>query len=122
AHESAVDHLPGLERDPVLEDGDRALLVGELDTHGGRVADGHRLLVAGEVAAAHGGDVRLRVRRPRAHLVRVLPGVLLDRSGGPPTRVTFPPPRVSPCPAPAPRRSEFPSRSTGFTALPSTFA
>src|SRR4029453_4131326 len=37
-----------------------------------------------------GGDVRLRVRRPRAHLVRVLPGILLDRAGGAPIRVPFP--------------------------------
>jgi hypothetical protein len=87
AHEGAVDHFPGLERDLVLQDRDRALLVGELDARGGRVADGHRLLVAREVAAAHRGDVRLRVGRPRPHLVRVLLRVLLDRAGSPTVRV-----------------------------------
>ncbi len=35
-----------------------------------------------EVAGAHGGHVGLRVARPGAHAVRVLPGVLLDRLRG----------------------------------------
>ena len=34
-------------------------------------------------SVAHGGDVGLRVRRPGAHRVRVLAGVLLHRGGGP---------------------------------------
>ena len=38
-----------------------------------------RLLVRAEVVGGHVRDVRLRVGRPRAHRVRVLAGVLLDR-------------------------------------------
>ena len=38
-----------------------------------------RLLVGAEVVGGHVGDVGLRVGAPRAHRVRVLAGVLLDR-------------------------------------------
>ena len=41
--------------------------------------DDDRLLVGAEVVGGHVGDVGLRVRAPRAHRVRVLAGVLLDR-------------------------------------------
>ena len=41
--------------------------------------DDDRLLVGAEVVRRHVGDVRLGVRAPRAHRVRVLAGVLLDR-------------------------------------------
>ena len=62
----------------------------------------HGLLAGGEVVGAHVCDVRLRVRAPGAHRVRELARVVLDRSGA--------------------RRSELPSRSTGFTALPLTLS
>ncbi len=55
-----------------------------------------------EVAGLHGGHVGARGLRPRTHAVRALAGVLLDRLGA--------------------RRSELPSRSTGFTALPRILA
>ncbi len=94
AHERAVDHLAGLEGELVLQDRDAALLVDELDPNGGRLVDGHRLLVRREIAAAHGGDVRLRVRPPWAHPVRMLPRVFLHRGGGPSVGVAFPQHRV----------------------------
>ena len=90
AHEGAVDHLAGLEGDLVLQDRDGAVLVDELDPSGGRLGDGHRFLVGREIAAAHGGHVRLRIRLPRAQLVRVLLRVFLYRGGGPTVGVSFP--------------------------------
>ena len=63
--------------------------------------DRDRLLVAEEVAIGHAGHVAVAVGRPFPHAV----GVVLGRR---------------PSPLLGARRSELPSRSTGFTALPFT--
>ena len=61
-----------------------------------------RLFAAVEIAFVHVRDVRFRIRFPRAHAVRVLRAYAFTAFGA--------------------RRSELPSRSTGFTALPLTLS
>ena len=42
-----------------------------------------------EIARRHVRDMRLRVRRPRAHLVRVVACVFFDGAGGAAVRIAF---------------------------------
>ncbi len=79
AHDGGIEDLAGEHREVRLEHGDVAVGGDVLDADRPVSGDGDRLLGGAEVPVAHRRDVRLRVRRPRAHRVRVVAGVGLDR-------------------------------------------
>ena len=79
AHERGVDDLTGEDRDRLLQHRRAAVARDELDRQIVVGREGDRLLVGAEVVVAHGGDARLRVLRPRTHLVGVRLGVVLHR-------------------------------------------
>ena len=94
AHERAVEHLARLQLDAVFEH-DRCPVCGnELDFHRGGFRHRHRLLVREKVVMAHGGHACLGARRPGAHLVRMLAGVVLHRFGCAAVGVSFAQDRV----------------------------
>src|SRR5262249_50318655 len=95
-----VDDLAGLKRRLRLQHRDRAVTADQLDTGIGRRRNGRRDLRTVEIAARHVRHARFRVLGPGAHLCGLLRAYCFT--------------------APAARRSELPSRSTGLTALPST--
>ena len=82
AHEGGVDDLTGKDGDRLLQHGDSAVARDELDLEVVGGGEGDRLLVGAEVVVTHRGHARLRIARPRAHLVRVRAGVVLDRRRG----------------------------------------
>jgi hypothetical protein len=98
AHEGGVDHGAGGVAEPVLQDDLLARIGGQHDFRRRGLLQRGRGLVGAEIAARHGGHARLAVGAPVAHAVRVGLGIGLD--------------------ALAARRSELPSRRTGFTAEP----
>ncbi len=102
-HEGGRDDLVVLHLHAVLEHGDLAGLVRQLDAHRAGLRDHGRLFVTVEVARRSCSATR--VFESALHLP-IECGCL----------------RAYCFTAFATRRSELPSRSTGFTALPSTFA
>ena len=82
AHEHRVDDLAIEQRDLGLEHDGLARLGDELHLDVARLVDRHRLLAMVEVAVVHVRDVGLRPLLPLTHRVRVLLGVVLDRSRG----------------------------------------
>ena len=75
-----------------------------LDPHVAVLVHGHRPLGRAEVAVAHRRHVRSRVRRPRAHRVRMRPGERLHRRGRAAVGVALAQHRVDGA-SPSPRRS-----------------
>ena len=75
AHERGIDDFPGLQRHFRLEHGRLAVLADELDPRIGRRGHRHGLFVGPEIPALHMGDMRLGVRTPGSHLMRMLPGM-----------------------------------------------
>ncbi len=88
-HDRGVDHLTGQDRHGGAQDGDVAVVTGQLDPEGAGPGHHRRPLGGPEVAAVHVGHVGPRRRRPCSHPVRVGPGVVLDRGGGPTIRVSL---------------------------------
>jgi len=84
-----VDDLAGLDRGLFLQDRLRAVSGGQFDLDVAGVGDQRRLFGAVEIAFGHMRHVRLRIRRPGAHLVRVLAGVILHRQGRAAVGVAF---------------------------------
>ena len=90
AHKCRVDDLVLGDRHAVAQD-DRVAAGGRLepDGEGAVLGDDDGLLVVSEVVSVHRRDVGGRVRRPRAHQVGVLPGVVLHGRRSAPVRVPF---------------------------------
>ena len=76
AHHGGVDDLAGQHRHRLAQHGGGAVVADQLDAQRAVGLDDGRLLVGAEVVGGHVGDVGLGVGGPRAHRVRVLPGVL----------------------------------------------
>ena len=94
AHGRRVDDFAGNKRRFRLQHRDRAIAADKLDTGVGRRRNGHRDLRTVEVAARHVRHMRLGVRAPGAHLVRIVAGVLLHGAGGAAVGIALPQHRV----------------------------
>ncbi len=89
AHHRGIDDLAGLDRGLFLQHDGAAVLAVEGDLQRTGVGQGGRLLAAVEITGGHVRDVRLRIRRPGAHAVRVLARVVLHRQRRAAVRIAF---------------------------------
>mmetsp|Transcript_56344 Transcript_56344/g.146889 ORF Transcript_56344/g.146889 Transcript_56344/m.146889 type:complete len:287 (+) Transcript_56344:1548-2408(+) len=88
-HEGAVQHLPGLKWQLLLQHRLRAIVSQQLDASLASLGDAHGALVRVEVPVLHAPHHRLGFGGPLAHRVRVTEGVLLHRDRSAAVRVAL---------------------------------
>ena len=93
-HDRCVNDLSGQHGYGLTQDDGAPVAPRQLDPQRACFAHDDRTLRRSEVVVLHVGDVRLRVRRPRTHPVRMRPGVALHRGGRTPVRVPLAQDRV----------------------------